>query len=653
MPLLFLVTILLSQAALLIPATFSKAEAAGQFCIYNPNITEAGGGYATRAASSITINVQEKLVNGKPTGLSGDLDVQYAPSENNYIDSESCNSAVSGYLTFNGGLLQGVITKSNIPLTDLSLRPASGALKLHGHFDIPDLKAVLSNAQAIQSYDGSGTNYYKSFLTFKILENGKTTEPYTIEASGNHKFSSAYSPTVNLYGCASLVCENHGANSVGSDPVGDSALLMQLSTISIQASTNVAAASKALYVPASKQKDQYINFVRIYYDTDAKQIVPFDIIGSAVPQGPDGKTIYIKSGSNTTKVFLKDANDPTFKPHSLVALGSGVFNKTITLNSSGGYGCQKDTFTTNYLYGNQDFAYNLCNTRIGAKVESGLALKIDKNNDVESNLHFEPSALADLKANIQVTCTDPVAGTGCDDKVNIVQVAPFLSIENNFALDDSVAGVFTSFRKDLASLANYISYWDGVPLVYKPTDFYIQIYPTKKAWEAHKDDPPPSSVPDAKPETSTAQATTGAADQSLYGFIVRVISDIIVWLQSIIYAIFAYFVVPVINALLQIRPYQDVFVNIIYPGWLILRNVANIFFILSLLIMGLRTLFQRSGAGARSFIVKLILMALLVNFSLVIAQGIVGIADTVQSQFLPANSKVIEALGAKLMVEPL
>ena len=46
-------------------------------------------------------------------------------------------------------------------------------------------------------------------------------------------------------------------------------------------------------------------------------------------------------------------------------------------------------------------------------------------------------------------------------------------------------------------------------------------------------------------------------------------------------------------------------------------------------------------------------MALLVNFSLVIGQGIIGIADTVQSQFLPGNTKIIEALGHKLMVEPL
>lgn len=154
--------------------------------------------------------------------------------------------------------------------------------------------------------------------------------------------------------------------------------------------------------------------------------------------------------------------------------------------------------------------------------------------------------------------------------------------------------------------------------------------------------------------TNPTEAESKTPTQTLYSFILNVISAIILFLTTQIYKIFAFFLVPVINALLQVRPYQDAFVNIIYPGWLILRNLANIFFIIALLVVGLRILFQQSEAAtAASFIRRLIIMALLVNFSLVIAQGVVGIADTVQSQFLPANTKVIEALGTKLMVEPI
>lgn len=153
---------------------------------------------------------------------------------------------------------------------------------------------------------------------------------------------------------------------------------------------------------------------------------------------------------------------------------------------------------------------------------------------------------------------------------------------------------------------------------------------------------------------SSSETADRGATQTLYEFIVKIISAIVIFLTSAIYRIFAMFVVPVINALLDVRPYQDAFVNIIYPGWLILRNLANIFFIIALLVVGLRILFQQSAAGtARGFILRLVIMALLVNFSLVIAQGVVGIADTVQSQFLPGNTRVIEALGSKLMVEPI
>lgn len=219
-------------------------------------------------------------------------------------------------------------------------------------------------------------------------------------------------------------------------------------------------------------------------------------------------------------------------------------------------------------------------------------------------------------------------------------------------------GVVTGYSRDLA-----------VALNANPAKFTVEVYKTiddiKKACEADANvtdkticaDPQKSRYAVGKDVTSTSSTTeTGAATvaQSLYSFIVRVISNIIVWLQSVIFWVFATILVPILNALLKVHPYEDAFVNIIYPGWLILRNLANIFFIVSLLVVGLRILFQQSAAGAaRSFILRLVLMALLVNFSLVIAQGLVGIADTVQSQFLPGNTRVIEALGQKLMVEPL
>ena len=147
-------------------------------------------------------------------------------------------------------------------------------------------------------------------------------------------------------------------------------------------------------------------------------------------------------------------------------------------------------------------------------------------------------------------------------------------------------------------------------------------------------------------EAKSSELQDGGIASNLFAFLRKVIAYIILLMTSIMYYIFAYILVPVLNALLKIQPYRDEFVNVIYPGWVIIRNISNIAFIIALLVMGLRILFQQEDASkSRGFIVTLVLMALLVNFSLVIGQGIVGIADTVQSQFLPAKSKVVEALG--------
>ncbi|MEZ4179998.1 MAG: hypothetical protein R3B41_00555 [Candidatus Doudnabacteria bacterium] len=154
--------------------------------------------------------------------------------------------------------------------------------------------------------------------------------------------------------------------------------------------------------------------------------------------------------------------------------------------------------------------------------------------------------------------------------------------------------------------------------------------------------------------TSSTEQGQQSVASTLYGFLAKVISYLVLLMTSTLYYIFSLIVAPFLTAILHVSPWKDSFVNFIYPGWIIMRNLSNIFFIAALLYMGLRILFQQEDSSkTRGFIIRLILAALLVNFSLVIGQGIVAIADTVQSQFLPADNKVIEALGAKLMVDPV
>ena len=115
---------------------------------------------------------------------------------------------------------------------------------------------------------------------------------------------------------------------------------------------------------------------------------------------------------------------------------------------------------------------------------------------------------------------------------------------------------------------------------------------------------------------------------------------------------FSVIVSPMLASLLSVRVYTDGFVNVIYPGWEILRNVCNIYFILAIIAIAMGTLFRVESYKFRHLLVQLIIAALTVNFSLIIGQAILGVADTVQNQFLPNNEQVINQLSRDLMPAP-
>jgi hypothetical protein len=154
-------------------------------------------------------------------------------------------------------------------------------------------------------------------------------------------------------------------------------------------------------------------------------------------------------------------------------------------------------------------------------------------------------------------------------------------------------------------------------------------------------------------DASLGASERTSATGTLLNWLASFIGTIIQLLTTLIYWLFAFVVAPLIEAVLSIHPYQDVFVQVIYPGWLILRNLSNILFIVVLLIIGLATLFQVEKYNYKHLLVKVLIAAVMVNFSLVIGQSVLGIADTVQNQFLPDRGNVVRALGFELMVRPI
>lgn len=68
-------------------------------------------------------------------------------------------------------------------------------------------------------------------------------------------------------------------------------------------------------------------------------------------------------------------------------------------------------------------------------------------------------------------------------------------------------------------------------------------------------------------------------------------------------------------------------------GWTITRDVANLFFIFILLYIAIATILQLSSYGMKSLLAKLIIIALLVNFSLVITKIIIDASNILAMEF--------------------
>ena len=94
--------------------------------------------------------------------------------------------------------------------------------------------------------------------------------------------------------------------------------------------------------------------------------------------------------------------------------------------------------------------------------------------------------------------------------------------------------------------------------------------------------------------------------------------------------------VNIIIPLVQILVSIDVmgFSNIINEGWRVVRDLVNVVFILGLIMIGLAMILRLENYGNRRMVAKLIIMAVLVNFSLVIGLAILDVANAMTNTFL-------------------
>lgn len=74
--------------------------------------------------------------------------------------------------------------------------------------------------------------------------------------------------------------------------------------------------------------------------------------------------------------------------------------------------------------------------------------------------------------------------------------------------------------------------------------------------------------------------------------------------------------------------------SLVRVGWELSRNIANLGFVLAIVIIAFATIIQYKSYGAKKFLPKLVAAAVIVNFSMAIAVPIVGFSNTITKFFL-------------------
>jgi hypothetical protein len=220
---------------------------------------------------------------------------------------------------------------------------------------------------------------------------------------------------------------------------------------------------------------------------------------------------------------------------------------------------------------------------------------------------------------------------------------------NQFYAYPAVGFEFTVFNND------WNTYFNG------GVGGFVQLYGTQAQANAATTQPqactstnpnlPAGCIPGYGGNTASGTNVSGTptTTDKLAQFLNEIVAFVLASIQQLIYGIFFLLVSPVIVAVLGIHAYQDTFVAVIYSGWETIRNLCDIFFIVALIVIAMATLFRVESYKARHLLVQLIIAALMINFSLVIGQSILAVADTVQAQFLPADAASVNALAYKLM----
>ena len=154
---------------------------------------------------------------------------------------------------------------------------------------------------------------------------------------------------------------------------------------------------------------------------------------------------------------------------------------------------------------------------------------------------------------------------------------------------------------------------------------------------------------------SKAAATAEAANNQ--PSVKEIIGNIVSWLMYYIVAGFGWIIVKEVDVLLMIMSYPiDLSIPAVSNGWAIIRDVCNNFFIVILLAIAVGTILRVPSYRYKEALPKLLIAAVLINFSKLIAGIFIDVSQILMLSFaaplvtIKGNNIILAALGLPDMV---
>src|SRR3989344_4457376 len=127
------------------------------------------------------------------------------------------------------------------------------------------------------------------------------------------------------------------------------------------------------------------------------------------------------------------------------------------------------------------------------------------------------------------------------------------------------------------------------------------------------------------------------------------ISDFVSTILSTFFGLIIYLEAQIIDYLLSSNNFSFINAPIVKIGWTLTRDLANMLFILILLIIAFATVLRMESYGMKRLLPKLIIVAILINFSLVFAGFVIDFSQVVTTFFIKETVNGDGTITLKLM----